>query len=238
MKIIDEEKVAPEIEHALKKLVKLDIDFYINGGLLCQYYLKDHARYTKDLDIILNEKKEIIEEKLKNIYGSIDFFYNDESLTFYESYFTCLTKVNNLNAQVEGRIVEHIKDIRYETYSYKGIMFIGVPLEYIIADKLVAILSELSRPYKHLIDIYSFSRINQSLIDVNDVKRYIELINKQENIYRKEHGLKEYNLPKQIPEDKVFKPPFLLPTLQSKYNLTQQEIVSSINQWLKNFIKL
>ena len=111
-------------------------------------------------------------------------------------------------------------------------------LEYVIADKLVAILNELSRPYKHLVDIYSFSRIDQSLINVNEIKRYVELINKQENIYRKEHGLKEYNLPKQIPENKVFKPPSILPTLQSKYNLTEQEIIDSVNQWLKNVIKL
>ena len=238
MKIIKEDKVAPEIEHALKQLVKLDINFYVTGGLLCQYYLKDHARYTKDIDIILNDKKEIIEDKLKNIYGLIDFSYNDQSLTFYENYFACFTKVNNINAQIEGRIVEHIQDIKYETYSYKGITFKGVCLEYVIADKLVAILNELSRPYKHLVDIYSFSRIDQSLINVNEIKRYMELINKQENIYRKEHGLKEYNLPKQIPENKDFKPPFILPTLQSKYNLTKQEIIDSVNRWLKNLIKL
>ena len=238
MKIINKDKVAPEIEWALKQLIKLDINFYVTGGLLCQHYLKDHARYTKDIDIILCEKKEIIENKLNNIYGLIDFSYNDQSLTFYEAYFICFTKINNLNAQIEGRMIEHLNDIRYETYSYQGITFKGVCLEYLIADKLVAILNELSRPYKHLIDIYSFSKIDQSLINVNEIKRYMMLINKQENIYRKEHGLKEYNLPKQIPENKDFKPPFILPTLQSKYNLTKQEMITYINQWLKNVIKL
>ena len=40
------------IKEVLKKLVTIDLDYLVAGGLLCQYYLKDHARFTKDVDIV------------------------------------------------------------------------------------------------------------------------------------------------------------------------------------------
>ena len=72
MKIINIGKIDPSIKGVLEKLVTIKgLDFYVIGGLLCQYYLKDHARYTKDVDIIFNDEQEVVERELKKAFGDI-----------------------------------------------------------------------------------------------------------------------------------------------------------------------
>ena len=235
MKTINNAKAEPSIKDALEKLVSLDVDFYVVGGLLCQYYLKDHARYTKDIDIVFYADRKTVEEKLKSLFGKIEFFYDEETETFYEPSFTCFVETKNGKAQIEGKKINFFNEIKIEQYSYEGISFKGVQIEYVIAEKLVSLLNELSRPYKHLVDIYSFTKIDQSLIDKTEIKRYVSLINAQENQFRKEFGLKEYHLPNQISEHKVLNPPIIIPTLQSKFNVSKEEMILAVNKWLKDF---
>lgn len=232
MKRITAGKIDPSIEGVLKKLVQVDLDFCVIGGMLCQYYLKEHARYTKDVDILFLADPKMVEEKLKAVFEVIDFTYSEETESFYEPAFTCFMKIEGLRGQLEGKRIEFLPEIKTEPYSYKDIVFQGVCLEYAIAEKLVALLSELSRPYKHLVDVYSFSRLDSSLLDKEAIKHYMSLINEQENRFRKRAGLKEYVLPKKIPTDKHFTPPYALPTLQGKYNVSQEELVARVNEWL------
>jgi predicted nucleotidyltransferase component of viral defense system len=237
MKIINIGKIDPSIKGVLEKLVTIKgLDFYVVGGLLCQYYLKDHARYTKDIDIIFNDEQQVVERELKKAFGDIHLFYSDDVDNFYGGTFTCFTRVNGLLGQIEGKLIKFYKDVEWREYSYEGIKFRGVQIEYCIAEKIVTMLNELERPYKHLVDLYAFSQIDQSLIDKKEIKRYMVLINAHENVYRKEHGLKEYELPKAIKEDKILKPPYVVPTLQSKYNVSREVMISSVNEWLKTII--
>ena len=236
MKTITIGKIDPSIKGVLEKLVNINLDFYVVGGLLCQYYLKDHARYTKDLDIVFYSDPKIVEEELKKAFGTLDFSYNDETDFFYEPFFTCFTKIDGLRGQIEGKKIKYFSEIKTEQYSYEGITFRGVRIEYVIAEKIISLLNELSRPYKHLVDIYSFSQIDQSLIDKEEIKRYMSLINEQENIFRKTAGMKEHSLPRQIPNNKEFKPPFALPMFQGKYNIPKDTMVLEVNQWLKTFL--
>ena len=60
----------------------------------------------------------------------------------------------------------------------------------------------------------------------------MSLINAQENRFRKKAEINEYVLPKQVPADKHFTPPYALPTLQGKYNACQEELVAKVNEWL------
>ena len=85
-------------------------------------------------------------------------------------------------------------------------------------------------------DIYSFSKIDQSLIDKKEIIRYVSLINAQENEYRKKVGLKEINLPRKISDDKVLDPPIIVPTLQSKYNIAKEEMIREVNEWLETLL--
>ena len=228
------DKVDPSIKNALEKLVKLDLDFYVCGGLLCQPYLNDHARYTKDIDIIFNDDPKVVEQKLKEVFGQILFDYEDARENFYEPSFTSFVIINNQRSQIEGKRVRYFENIKTVTYSLDGITFKGTSIEYPIAEKLMSLLCELSRPYKHLVDIYSFSQIDQSLIDKKEVIRYMNLINEQENIFRKNIGLKEYILPKEIPQNKAFIGDIIMPTLQSKYNVSKNEMINAVNTYLKS----
>ena len=236
MKTISGGKIDPSIKEVLRKLVTIDLDYLVAGGLLCQYYLKDHARFTKDVDIVFYDDRKVIEEKLNKAFGTISFTYSEETDSFYEANFTCLTKVNGLRWQVEGKRIGFFPEIKVEQYSYEGITFKGVCIEYVIAEKLVSLLNELHRPYKHLVDIYSFSKIDQSLIDKKEIIRYVSLINAQENEYRKKVGLKEINLPRKISDDKVLNPPIIVPTLQSKYNIAKEEMIREVNEWLETLL--
>ena len=234
---IKPDKVASSIKDALAKLVTLDLDFYVVGGLLCQGYLKDHARYTKDIDIICNDIPEVIEEELAKIFGSIDICFDDENDSFYEQSFTCLTELNGETAQIEGKKIEFFNKVNFREYEYEGVKFRGVNIEYVIAEKLVSLLNELSRPYKHLVDIYSFTKIDQFLIDKDEINRYVHLITDQENKFRNKAGLEEYKLPNQIPLNKEFMGSIIIPTLQSKYNVSKEEMLLEVNKWLKEIIK-
>ena len=233
MKTINAGKIDPSIKGVLEKLVNLDLNFCVIGGLLCQYYLKEHARYTKDVDILFYAEQKDVEEKLRKAFGKISFSCSDGTESFYEPYFTCLTKVNGLMGQIEGKKISFLSKIRTEQYSYEGISFKGVCLEYAIAEKLIPLLSELPRPSKHLVDIYSFTKLDSSLLDKEEIRRYVSLINAEENEFRKGIGLTEYHLPKQIPHDKIFTPPFIIPALQSKHNVTKEEMILEVNEWLK-----
>ncbi|MBQ7250578.1 MAG: nucleotidyl transferase AbiEii/AbiGii toxin family protein [Bacilli bacterium] len=236
IKEINVGKIDPSIKEVLKKLVHVNLDFCVVGGLLCQYYLKEHARYTKDIDILYNAEEKVVEEELKKGFGTIAFFYSNGTDSFYEPYFICFTKVDGLRGQAEGKKINFLSEIKTELYSYEGITFKGVCIEYMIAEKLVSLLNELSRPYKHLVDIYSFTKIDQSLLDKKEIKRYVSLINSQENEFRKSINVKEQVLPKQILDDKQLNPPIMVPTLQSKYNVSKEEMISEVNGWLKTVL--
>ena len=236
MKTILVGKIDPSIKEVLEKINNLKLDFCVTGGLLCQYYLKDHARYTKDVDILFNTDLKVVEEELRRIFGTIDFYDSEGTDSFYEPYFTCFTKVNGLKGQIEGKKIDFLSEIKTEQYSYEGITFKGVCVEYIFAEKLVSLLNELSRPYKHLVDIYSFLKSNLTGLDKNEIRRYMSLINEQENRFRKCKSIKEYELPKRILDSKEFTPPFIVPALQSKYNVSKSVMVSEINDWLKTVL--
>ena len=236
IKEINVGKIDPSIKEVLKKLVHVNLDFCVVGGLLCQYYLKEHARYTKDIDILYNAEEKVVEEELKKGFGTIAFFYSNGTDSFYEPYFICFTKVDGLRGQAEGKKINFLSEIKTELYSYEGITFKGVCIEYMIAEKLVSLLNELSRPYKHLVDIYSFTKIDQSLLDKKEIKRYVSLINSQENEVRTSINVKEQVLPKQILDDKQLNPPIMVPTLQSKYNVSKEEMISEVNGWLKTVL--
>ena len=62
IKEINVGKIDPSIKEVLKKLVNVNLDFCVDGGLLCQHYLKEHARYTKDVDILYNAEEKVIEK--------------------------------------------------------------------------------------------------------------------------------------------------------------------------------
>ena len=88
MKTIKVGKIDASIKPVLERLNNFNLEYYVVGGLLCQFYLKDHARYTKDVDILFNNDPQEVELKLKETFGKIDFFYSKGTDSFYEENFT------------------------------------------------------------------------------------------------------------------------------------------------------
>ena len=231
-KFIKTDKIARTIKESLVPLKTANISFCVVGSLLCHHYLNDHTRYTKDIDIIFDDEFENIKNELIKVFGKIDFSQEDENEFFYEPSFTAFTKINGERAQIEGKRIKFFNEVETDTYEIDGVAFKGAKIEYVIAEKLVSLLCELSRPYKHLVDIYSFTKIDQAFINHKEISRYINLINKQENAYRKRIGLKEYDLAWKISKNKSFIGPVIIPTLQSKYNVNKEEMIDEINRWL------
>ena len=232
IKHIETNKITGTIKDALAKLKTTKIRFCVVGSLLCHYYLKDHTRYTKDLDIIFDDEFENVNNELSKSFGKIDFYQEDENKLFYEPSFTAFAEINGASAQIEGKRIKFFNDVETETYEIDGVPFKGARIEYVIAEKLISLLCELVRPYKHLVDIYSFTQIDQSLMDYKEIAKYMNLINKQENEYRRRIGLEELKLQKEIFKNKSFSGPVITPTLQSKYNVNKEEMIDEINRWL------
>ena len=229
---IKSNKIAGAIKEALAVLKTTKIRFYVVGSLLCHHYLKDHTRYTKDIDIIFDDEFENIKDELTKVFGKIDFFQEEENELFYEPSFTAFIEINGERAQIEGKRIKFFNEVEIDSYEIDGVSFKGARIEYVIAEKLVSLLCELARPYKHLVDIYSFTQIDQSLINYKEISKYMNLINKQENEYRRRIGLKEFKFDKEILKTKSFSGPVITPTLQSKYNISKEEMIDEINRWL------
>ena len=96
MIVINQSKIDPAVKKNLKVLATMNLDFYVGGSLLCQYYLKDHARYTKDIDLVISNNPREIEEEFKKAFGQIEFTCSNGTEKFYEPYFTCYTKIDGL----------------------------------------------------------------------------------------------------------------------------------------------
>lgn len=67
MKTIVNGKIDSSIKEVLEKLNNVNLDFYVVGGLLCQWYLKEHSRYTKDVDMVFYSNPKEVEESLKKL---------------------------------------------------------------------------------------------------------------------------------------------------------------------------
>ena len=231
-KHIKADKIAGTIKEALALLKTTNLRFCVVGSVLCHHYLNDHARYTKDIDIIFEDEFVNIKDELIKVFGNIDFCQEDENELFYEPSFTAFTQINGERAQIEGKRINFFNEVETCIYEIDGVSFKGAKIEYVIAEKLVSLLCELARPFKHLVDIYSFTQIDQSLINHKEISRYINLINKQENEFRKRIGLEEYCFDWKISKNKSFTGPVITPTLQSKYNVNKEEMIDEINHWL------
>jgi len=222
------------------------LSFIVKGGIIGNYYLKEHVRVTHDADIIITgdiEKFYVeIQELISNYNGPFEFIINyyehklPDNNYYYET-FNIQIEVKYQNEHYGQIIIDGItnsvfdeKDkINYPGPSIisEGFRFEGVPIEYVMAEKVIAITNELVRPYKHLIDLYGLMKadINYSLL-----KKYLKLINDNDNKYRKE----KRDLILEIREDKKFLGNYLLTCLQAGYQITLEEMKKEINDWLKS----
>lgn len=234
----------------IRELAKRGIPFYVKGGTILQYHLGEHARANHDLDIIVPGDSDpfFLEAKkaLEGLEGDISFTLDEyRKKPAYETFF-----YNTFSARIsvyhEGELIErfifegiygdvygNIEPVSYEGPSFieKGFRFLGVPVEYIFAEKILAVTSELARPYKHLVDAYSLAKIDT---DVSLLKKYLNIILKEESKARKKYGypVDEYHY--EIKHDKEFTGSYVLAILQSGYQEDEEDVVAFLNAWMKD----
>lgn len=217
--------IDPNIKYALERLSKLDFDYLIIGGLLCNALLKDHSRTTNDIDIICGTDIDKIETLLRKEFDVVRFDYFAINDIDYEDQFAAIININNKNILIDGRRVDYFNQIERKKYKIEDVSFFGATLEFQIADKIDSLLQVDTPECKHLIDLYSFSKLDKSSINVNELKRYYDLILQRRKIVKT-------NV-KTIDINKEFKGSFILSSLNAGYNYSKEYIINMVNEWLK-----
>ena len=229
-----ESKINENLGIALEKLNKLDFPFLIIGGLICNATLKEHARETKDIDLIFDTDFKKIEETFRKEFDVVRFLYFPLSKSTTEGSFSCFVKVNDEIIHIEGRRFHIFNTIKGRLYKIGNHTFSGVPIEFQIAEKIIAIFSIEIPEYKHLIDLYSFSVLKDNSINIELIKYYLNLILSYKNDIKKKLNLPLINVSQKIDINKKFEGSFLLP-LQAQYNYSKEYIISELNKWLPQF---
>lgn len=219
----------------IEELNKLPFDFYISGGVIGKFFLKEHSRYIRDIDIVTNCDLKEVEMIFRQHLDVDEFIISPFSKVLYAETFICLIKLDGKIIQIDGKKAGNFDEIKPEMYKLNDISFKGVPFEYLIATKIHAMISDNERPFKHLVDIYSVSKFDQSLIDKQEVKRYLEIYNDYENRDRKLLNKSAAKSHLSIDENKRFNGPEILTTLQAGYNVSKETMIEEVNKWLKTF---
>lgn len=107
--------------------------------------------------------------------------------------------------------------------------FLRAPLEYAFADKILAITSELKRPYKHLVDAYSISQLE---VDIDELKKYLAVILSLENATRQNPGMQIDGYQYEIKPNKQFSHGYYFPLIQAGLNLNAGEMIQRMNQYM------
>lgn len=226
------------------------LEFYVKGGVIQHYYLKDKARATNDLDVIIRDSSDVFYQKLIHALSKINnglsfkvvhyskysadskYYYdifNIELMVFYQDKEWMDLTIDGISNPF---IYDSIQPISYQIPEIiaPNASFQGVPVEYVLAEKIIAITNELIRPYKHLVDVYS---IIHTQIDISLLKKYLNKIIESDNSVRKRLNIEIKPYTFFIKEDKSFASSYIFSTLQAGYTLTFDEMKNEVNTWMK-----
>lgn len=224
-----------DICRSLEELNRLPFDFYISGGIICRFFFKNHYRYANDIDIVTKCDLKEVESIFRQHLNVVTFIISPISDIYFVETFTCLIEIDDKITQIDGMRVNFFDEIEPEIYKVNEISFKGVPIEYLAATKIDAIASEVERPFKHLVDIYTISSIETSLINKQQVKKYMVIINNNRNRLARMLKKPENPLNYYVEKDKSFSGHEILTTLQAGYNVSKETMIEKVNEWLSTF---
>lgn len=227
--------ISNNLEIAINKLNTLDFDFLIIGGLICNAVLANHARRTSDIDLICDTDFHKLEELFKKEFDVVRFLYFPLTNEATEESFSCFVRINNEVIHIEGRRFDIFNKFKRSVYQIGQCTFTGVSVELQIAEKIIAMFSIEIPLYKHLVDLYSFSQLDECSISKDDIKKYLVLLLTYKNNVKKKLKLSLIDLQSHIEINKEFEGSLLLP-LQAQYNYSKDYLISEINKWLPQFI--
>ena len=230
-----QDKYRFDICRSIEELNKLPLEFYVSGGVICQFFFEDHSRYVKDIDIVTKRNLKEVESSFRKHLNVVTFIISPISDVYFVEAFTCLIEIDGKITQIDGMRVDFFDEIKPEIYKVNELVFKGVPIEYLLATKILAVTSKVERPFKHLVDAYSASLIDPSLIDKQEIKKYMVIYNNNENKLRKTLNRPNNNLNFFIDKDKTFSGSIILTTLQARYNISKETMIEEVNKWLSTF---
>ncbi len=239
--------------YLIRILQKTNVDFFVKGGFVMQYYLGSFARPTVDVDIIINSDPDVLAKKLENelsaynesISFKIGFYakskasagYYYDGFTFDIDVFHFEQKLTQIRLDgIYGPMLDRISPVIYEgpEIVQENFVFKGVPKEYVMAEKIMAITNELPRPFKHAVDVYSLIHTD---VDVLLLKHYLDIILSQDNEVRKRLGKRTGPYVYEIKEDKKLLGPFFWAIIQAGYNVPAEEMIKEINLWMEKNLR-
>ncbi len=106
-----------------------------------------------------------VESIFRKYLNVVEFIISPISESFFEETFITLIEIDGKISQIDGMKVNYFDEIKPEIYKVNDLSFKGVHIEYLAATKILAVTSELKMPYKHLVDTYTISSIETSLIN-------------------------------------------------------------------------
>ncbi len=221
-----------DICRSIEELNKLPFEYYVSGGVICKYLLKEHSRYVRDIDIVTKRDLKEVESIFRQHLNVIEFISSPITELFLEETFICLIKIDGKIVQIDGMRVDFFDEIKPEIYKVNNNSFKGVPFEYLVATKILAVTSNVERPFKHLVDTYSASLISPSVVDKQEIKKYLLIINDSENKAREVLKKQGIALSFSIKKEKSFSGSKTLNTLQAGYNVSKETMIEEVNKWL------
>ena len=239
--------------YLINKLNELKLPFYVKGGIINQYFLDDKARPTIDLDIIIPidsdtfyqqfEKGLSLDNQLsikiiQYTKRSADqrYYYDTFDIDLELFYKGELYSKLTIDGISNKDIYNGIDSVIYQGPEIiaQGFAFNGVPIEYVMAEKIVAVTNELVRPYKHLVDLYGLINID---INLELLKKCLNLIEENDNKARVKLNKPIEDYTYQIKADKQFAGGYFFTALQAGYNTPLEEMVDAVNNWLSKNVK-
>lgn len=224
-----------DICRTIEELNKLPFDFYVSGGVICQFFFKEHRRYVNDIDIVTKCDLKEVESIFRKHLNVVEFIISPISEPYFVETFMTLIEIDGKISQIDGMKVNFFDEIKPEIYKVNDISFKGVPIEYLVATKILAVTSEVERPFKHLVDTYTISLIETPPINKQQIKKYLVIINDNENKARKMLNKPTHCLSYSIKENKTFGGSEILTTLQAGYNVSKETMIEEVNKWLSSF---
>ena len=242
-------KILASLLYLIRLMKDAGLPFYVKGGVVLHYYLKKQTRPTRDLDILIREDLEAFLPRLEKAFASQSggwtlkigrFSKKETDASYYFDTFSIPILFSHEGEVVDTLYIDGVSSPVYDKIAPKeyplpaivgGSSFLGVPLEFSLADKINAITNELKRPYKHLVDVYS---ILQQDIDIPLVKKYLAIIAKSDDEVRHKLHLDIPKRPYIIPDDKPFASSYIFPAIQAGYTMSLKEMKAAVNRWLKD----
>lgn len=233
----------------LNLLQKANVDFVVQGGIVLATVLGEHSRRTLDIDVIVKDPDRFfldVQNAVASSASDLRFavkYERKKAATewYYKNTFCFRVDVYHEQTMMSAFLVDGVYAEDYDKIpktKYAGpkiidedFYFYGVDIEYVTSVKLLAVSSELPRPVKHLVDLYSLIPLEQ---DLDKVRAFLAKGLARENLVRRRFGKPELAADYTIKDDKQFLGHYVYEVLSAGHALGFAAMKEAVNAWIKS----